>query len=93
MIDTVDKERETEDVGEEDELLVSTISIRSVLGGRLDLAHLSHICTYLSNLGQEVYASHPLILAESGLPRKVVQMLYKSFENVLQPRILTLAIY
>jgi len=49
--------------------------------------HLSHICTYLANLGEKLYAGHPLIKAQSCLAGKVVKMRYQPFHDVFQSRV------
>lgn len=51
--------------------------------------HLPDISTNLADLSQEQKPGHPLMEAESGLARKVMQMRDQSFEDVFHAVVLT----
>lgn len=57
------------------------------------VAYLSNICTDLPDLRQELYASHPLIEAQSSLAREIVEVRYQAFHNVFQSWIGALRVY
>ena len=88
MVDAVDQKRETQNVGEEDELLASVLAngdlpkkqakIPAAEEGRKhDIkasTYMSDITANLAALNEEVEGVHPLVGAEAGLARKVVEM-------------------
>jgi hypothetical protein len=61
--------------------------------GRRGDRYLSHICAYLPNLRQELYASHPLIETQSRLARKVVHVRYQALHDVFQAWVGALRVY
>lgn len=50
-------------------------------------AYLPHIRAYLANRSKEQETGHPLFMAESGLPREVMEVLHYPLQYVLQPGI------
>ena len=54
--------------------------------------YLPHVCTDLPNLRKELDACHPLVKAQAGLARKVMEVRDKAFHDVLQPRIAALRV-
>ena len=54
--------------------------------------NLSNVCTYLANICKEPNASHPFIMAKSSLSCKVVDVLHKSFQYVLESWVRTLRV-
>lgn len=49
--------------------------------------YIPHIATYLATANQELESSHPLVRAQPGLARKVVQVCDQPCHQVLEPRI------
>jgi len=49
--------------------------------------HLSHMCTYLPDLREELYAGHPLVETEARFAREVVEVRDEALHDVLQARV------
>lgn len=85
MVNGVDEQGEAEDVGQEDEFLQI---VKHILRARFQyLTYLPHIATYLARRSEELYSRHPLLSAQPGFARKIVEVDHQTFEDILEPRI------
>ena len=95
VVDGVDEEGEADDVAEEDKFLEHGCQWIEGCGGRGvgGLTYLSHICTYLADLCEELDPGHPFIEAQSCFARKVVEVRDEALHNVLEAWIAALRVY
>jgi hypothetical protein len=104
VVDAVDKQREPEDIGQEDELLQRNIGLLAtvVSGGYLvfpspalqeeGLTYMADVAADLSTGNEEPQRCHPFVGANTRLSREVVEVCHEARHQILQPWIGALCI-
>jgi len=88
MIYAIDEERKAENIGEQDEFLVTISMLFFMLVLRDKMwTHLSDIAAYLPHCSQESYSCHPFLRTESCFPSKIMYMSDESFHDIRQASI------
>lgn len=60
--------------------------------GSWGLTYLPYVCTYLSDLGEELDSCHPLVEAEASLTREVMEVRHETLHDVFQPWVAALRV-
>ena len=90
MIDRVNKEGETKDVGKEDEFLDHGLlwdSAAYKIALRRSLAYLANIGADLTYSGQKLQTRHPFLRTQPRLSCEVMEMSDQPFKDISQPLI------